>query len=273
MNDMHYDLVISDFDGTLLRNDDTISPRTLAAIRDYTAAGGIFGVSTGRAFASIRQRLGELGLRGAFPVMSCQGAFSRDSQSGEVISRIAMEKSAAVEFLRRAESLGLAAQFYTDDDIFAAELSERNRLYFERNRLLPRLVENVADAAQSCESPILKVLCLLLPSDRQRVLRAMEGIEHAKVFATHSMLIEAVADKAGKGNGLVSTCERLGISIARSVALGDELNDIDMIETAGLGVAMGNAVPEVKAIADYITDDCNNDGVAKLLERILRDEL
>lgn len=266
---MNYDLVVSDFDGTLRRSDDTISERTVRAIADYTAAGGTFAVSTGRAYASIVQRLEELGLRGSFPVMSCQGALMRDSLSGETLSAIPLEKSAAVEFLRRAERMGLTAQFYTAEKIYAPALNEINRTYFERNRLLPEEVGCVSDYAEKTDEPILKVLCMIDPADRARVLGEMQGIAGARAVASHAMLIEAVSDKAGKGKGLELACRRLGVDISRSVAIGDELNDIDMIRAAGLGVAVGNAVPECKRAADVIVADCDHDGVAELLETIL----
>lgn len=265
---MKYKLVLSDFDGTLLKSDDTVSPRTITAIRAYVAAGGVFGISTGRAFASIRKRLGELGLCGNFPVMSCQGALSCDSRSGEVLASIPMPANAAVTFLRRAMRLDLPCQFYTDDAIYASEFGERNREYFKRNRLVPVVVDDVCAFAQTCGKPILKVLCMLQPCDRERVLQAVGNIEGATVCSSHAMLIEAMSCEAGKGNGLRRTCERLGIDLANSVAIGDESNDTDMIRAAGLGVAMGNALPTVKKAADYVTADCDDDGVAEVLEKI-----
>ncbi len=270
---MHYDLVLSDFDGTLLRWDDTVSPRTVKAIGDFVAAGGVFGISTGRSYASIVQRLGEVGLCGNFPVMSCQGALSRDSKSGKTIAEIPLERAAAVEFLRRAEDLGLMAQFYTADEIYAPEVNESNEEYFRINRMMPVTVGKVSVAAAIAAQPILKVLCIIDPADRERILRQMEGIAGAKVFASHAMLIEAVSAEAGKGNGLRLTCERFGIDLRRSAAFGDELNDVEMLEAAGLGVAMGNAVPAAKRSADIVTEDCDCDGVAIVLEKIVRGEL
>lgn len=270
---MNYDFVISDFDGTLLSKNDRISLRTVKAIKNFTDAGGIFGISTGRSHASIVQRLSELGIKNSFPVMSCQGALSKESVSDKTLARIPLDKTAAVEFLRRAENSGLMCQFYTDDKVYAEGINEINREYFERNRIIPEKVDNVVIAAQDCKEPILKVLCIIDPSRRAEMLCAFSGIGGAKVFASHALLIEAVSKDAGKDNGLKLACKRLGIDISRTIALGDELNDIDMIKTAGLGVAMANAVPEVKAAADYITDTCDNDGVAIVLEKIINNEI
>ena len=266
---MKYKLVISDFDGTLLRSDDIISDETKSAIKEFTRLGGIFGISTGRSFDSISKRLSELGLSGRFPVMSCQGALSHDSESSELLSDIPMDREAAVEFLRRAEDMGLTCQYYSSRGVYVPELNEKNRYYFARTRLTPVAVGKVSDCAAVTEDKIYKTLCFIEPRDRARVLAKMEGIEGTKVFASHAMLVEAVSIRAGKGNGLIATCKAYGVPPEMSVAIGDELNDIEMIKAAGLGVAMYNAVDEAKKAADFVTDTNDNDGVAKVLRKII----
>ena len=270
---MKYKLVISDFDGTLLRSDDKISDETRNAIRKYVECGGIFGISTGRSFTSIAKRLNELGLNGRFPIMSCQGSLSHDSLSGELIADIPMDRASATEFLRRAENMGLTCQFYTADDVYVPELNEINGGYFRATRLSPKAVGKVSEYASKTEEKIYKTLCFIHPSYRSSVIGEMSGIAGTQVFASHAMLIEAVSDRAGKGNGLIETCKAYGIPPENSVAIGDELNDIEMIKAAGFGVAMGNAIEEAKEAADYITDTNDNDGVARVLRKIIANEL
>ncbi len=266
---MRYKLVISDFDGTLRRSDDTVSPRTVAAIKEFTAAGGIFGVSTGRAYGSIKQRLNELGVPSDCPVMCCQGALSADRKTGKPLHMIPADKAAAVEFLKQAEDLNLVCQFYTVDKIYATGINEINEYYFRMNRLVPQKVEKVSDFAAVTAEPILKTLCFIGSEMRGQMLESFGKINGIKVFASHPMLIEGVSVNAGKGKGLELLCENLHIGISESVAIGDELNDVEMISAAGLGIAMGNAVSEAKRAAGYVTDDCDCDGVAKALEKII----
>ncbi|MDE7394950.1 MAG: HAD family hydrolase [Clostridiales bacterium] len=268
---MRYKLALSDFDGTLLRRDDTISPRTVRAIAGYTAAGGTFCVSTGRAFSSIAQRLNELGL-GDCVVMSCQGALFKRS-SGETLKVVPMDREGAVAFLRKAEALDLPCQFYTEDEIYAPYVNERNEEYFRMNRLTPVLTDNVSQFASTCNMPILKTLAVIPPERREELLAAFSGIAEIKVFASHPMLLEAVSTDAGKGNGLKHACAYLGISPHECVAFGDEQNDVEMLLAADLGVAVANAVTEAKQAAGLITDDCDDDGVAKVLEKITASEL
>lgn len=270
---MNYDLAISDFDGTLLRNDDSISDFTAAAVKRFTQSGGIFGVSTGRAYSSIKQRLGEVGLSGNFPVLCCQGALSVDFKSGEIISQIGMDVSSAEEFLQRAEERNLICQFYTAHRVYVPELNEINGYYFNKNRITPQQVGKLSKFVKKCRDPILKTVCFITPEIREETFKAFCGIKNAKTFTSNPRLFEAVSDKAGKGNGLKAVCKRLNVPLSRSAAIGDELNDIDMIKAAGLGVAMGNAVKEVKAAADYVTADNDNDGVAAVLEKIINEEI
>jgi len=82
-------------------------------------------------------------------------------------------------------------------------------------------------------------------------------------------MIEAVSMRADKGIGLEKLCRHLGISIEETIAVGDSMNDIEALNAAGFSAAMGNACPEAKASADFITDDCDHDGVAKVIYEVL----
>ncbi|MBQ3760312.1 MAG: HAD hydrolase family protein, partial [Synergistaceae bacterium] len=103
---------------------------------------------------------------------------------------------------------------------------------------------------------------------RENLLKSLPHV-FPKLLFTSSVPnnIEINDTKANKGGGLKFLAEYLGIPMSETLAFGDGLNDITMIEAAGIGVAMENAVDEVKAAADYVTLDCNNDGVAEGIKR------
>ena len=117
------------------------------------------------------------------------------------------------------------------------------------------------------------MLCYITPQIREEMFPLYAGIKKVKMFTSGAYLFEAVSENAGKGNGLIDVCRRLGVPVSQSVAFGDELNDVDMIQVAGLGVAMGNARAEAKAAADTVTSSCERDGVAEILEKIVAGEL
>jgi hydroxymethylpyrimidine pyrophosphatase-like HAD family hydrolase len=92
------------------------------------------------------------------------------------------------------------------------------------------------------------------------------------LVSTKVALVQVMARTASKGAALEAMVERWDLSLANVVAFGDDVNDVEMIESCGLGVAMANAVDEVKAVADFATTSNNEDGVAVVLERLLAED-
>ena len=84
--------------------------------------------------------------------------------------------------------------------------------------------------------------------------------------------LEISAVGVTKGTGLKKLCEHLGISLEETIAVGDADNDIDVLKTAGLSVAMGNANDTVKSICDVVVSDCDHDGCAEVIEKYLLNE-
>ena len=93
-----------------------------------------------------------------------------------------------------------------------------------------------------------------------------------RYFRSTPIYLEFVEKSVSKGSALLRLCEMLGVDPAQTVAFGDEENDRPMLRAAGLGVAMGNAVPEIKAEADAVTSSNEEDGVAKFIEHLLEME-
>ena len=101
-------------------------------------------------------------------------------------------------------------------------------------------------------------------SSRQKV-RAILETHPLKLSDSSGFMLEIVSEGADKGIGLQKLCDHLGMDIEETIAVGDSMNDIEILQTAGLSVAMGNACDGAKAAADIITDDCDHDGVAKVI--------
>ena len=101
---------------------------------------------------------------------------------------------------------------------------------------------------------------------RDRTVERMKNYDLNLVFAEGTSL-EASPKNISKGSGLRELCEILKIGVDECVAIGDGFNDLEILQTAGVGVAMGNARDEIKKIANYVTDDNNHDGVVKAIEK------
>jgi len=97
--------------------------------------------------------------------------------------------------------------------------------------------------------------------------KKLQGYETIKVTWSNTDLVEISRKGVSKETGVRLLCDHLGIDLSEVIAIGDNMNDFELISAAGLGVAMGNAQPELKAIADEVTDTNENDGVAKAIQK------
>lgn len=273
MRELEYKLIVSDFDGTLLRTDDTVSARTKRAIADYKAMGGNFVICTGRMHRSIAVRLPDAELSGRFPLMSYQGTLIRDSESNETLYSHPMDSSLAAEMIDFCLREGIYCQTYDEDNVYTEGLNEYNKTYFDYNRVKPIVVKSLVREIENGLRP-MKVLCMNDLEQNEVAYRKLSERfgDRAQVMITARHLVEAVDENGGKGNGLRQAARILGVDMSSTVAVGDEMNDISMIRAAAVGVAMGNAKDSIKREANYVTDTNDDDGVAKLIERIMNCE-
>jgi Cof subfamily protein (haloacid dehalogenase superfamily) len=159
-----------------------------------------------------------------------------------------------------AEVLDDVYLHYDDDFITSSFLIEKSNIS----------IGNLADSLVYNPTSIL-----IRPQDHHvRELRELLKKEHAevidhRVWAAPWNIIEVVKAGLNKAVGLKRVAEHFGIPNDRIIAFGDEDNDLEMIEFAGHGIAMGNAIPELKNIADAITNSNEEDGVARYLEEVL----
>jgi Cof subfamily protein (haloacid dehalogenase superfamily) len=267
---LKYKMVITDFDDTL-NYDYTVSKRTLNAIDSYRKLGGIFTISTGRSFAGIKNYLHLYGLdKIETPIMCCQGASCNSSLSGKVIFEEKLENKLATEWLKQAQSLGIYVQMYIDDVMHIDHRTEYTKVYIQVTQLdFLEVGDLVKFLSESKKNPHKFVI----------VDEAHNIINYQKLFGdvwrdmqfciSHPRLMEITSARAGKGNMAKIVAQRMNIDMSQIVAIGDSQNDISMLKVAGLSVAVANARPEVKSIVHMQTDACFQDGVAKVLEKII----
>lgn len=276
-------IVFSDMDGTFLTTDKRVSDRSMQALDKLAEHGIEFVPCTGRALAGIPQE-----------VLAHPSVHYAVSSNGAVVSRIARDAGSAVssETLRRVplsrtkalEVLQIARAHDVTFDIFADGHS------YLRRDLYDRLAEFVPDDPGTLDSirwnrtPVdeepeqtlaridtLERLAMYWhdPDDRDEIVRALDGVSGIAVTRSYPMNIEVMDEEASKGASMAWLCEKLGESLADTLAFGDNFNDIEMLEAAGLGVAVANAENEVRAASDRVTASNDDDGVARaILERL-----
>jgi Cof subfamily protein (haloacid dehalogenase superfamily) len=262
---MQYTLVVSDMDGTLLRDDKTISERTLRAIRQYEAAGGRFTVASGRGPLAMKQYVQLLGVR--TPMGLLNGALLYDPETDrdllcQWLSPAAVE---AVWPILKAYELNVIA--YGPRRAAVRTMNETLEAHIRLDGVGVDVVPNLSPRTAG---PLVKLLAI---GAEERIDRAEVAITRAGVpvnlIRSQGMYYEVLPPGAGKGAALEGMLKYLQIPRERSLAVGDFLNDLDMITAAGLGVAMANAHPDVKRAAGRWTGSNEEDGVAQLLEALV----
>ena len=270
MQKINYGLIVSDFDCTLVNRDGTISDRNKQAIADYVAAGGAFVVSTGRMPEGIIPRVKELGLNGL--VSCCQGSIIADIETGNRIidGKIPYETTLAI--VEKMEQMGLHIHVYDDKGYYSNMDDEALKKYENavKNKANLVLDRPLSQFVREKELASYKVLAMVYPEENERILQELTtcGFKDCTVTRSGRSLVEVINAGYSKGTAVEFLANYFGVPIDKTVAIGDQLNDLPMIERAGLGIAVHNADESLKAKADYVTDRAHEEGaVAEVIEK------
>ncbi|MFE0434828.1 HAD family hydrolase [Streptomyces nigra] len=260
-----YSLIATDLDGTFLRGDDTLSDRSLAALAQAAVAGAQHLVVTGRPAPRVRPLLDLLGSRGL--AVCGQGAQLYDAGRNRLLWSITLERDLAETALGKIEAeVGQVYAAVDQDGVDGLTLIEPG--YLMPHPTLPAVRVRHRDDLW-CE-PISKVLLrhpTLSDDELAATARAVVG-SLATVTMSGPGTVELQPCGITKATGLALAAEHLGLGPHETIAFGDMPNDIPMFDWAAHGVAMANAHPELKAVADEITLSNEDDGIAVVLERL-----
>lgn len=267
---MKYRLFLSDFDGTLVRSDGTISERNKAAIGRYRQAGGIFVVCTGRMLSSILPRLKELGLEDGL-VAAYQGATIADIRTGELIKDVAFPQEGALEIVRFLERGGHHIHVYTVSALYA---NRRDEMLDEYERVCGVkafcIDERLSERIERERLRAVKILVMIEPERRFSVRDDLRKAFGEKYYFTCSSewLVEAMPLGQNKGAAAEYLARRYDIPLGCVAAIGDQLNDLPMLEKVGGKYAVGNAEEELKENA-VVVPSCDEDGVAAAIDHAM----
>ncbi len=268
-----------DMDGTILAPDGSLTARTIRAVREARAHGVVVALATARRWIGVSAIAEELGLEGS--LILYDGALVQAFPGGAVELRQTLDVGLtrrAVELLATHE-LQVAAQFSAAQGermavSKAAPHPKWMRSYLENFREQTTYValDQLADAAP-------EVLRLVSFGPEPRLRAALAGLGDEPVgrqilpLGSYGIAeLTVFSPGASKGAGLRWLAQRLGIAMEQTLAIGDGVNDVSMLRAAGLGVAMGNAAPEVQQAADAVTAANDADGAALAIERYVLDE-
>ncbi|AVQ34008.1 HAD family phosphatase [Staphylococcus muscae] len=263
-------LIALDCDGTLINDQGHITERTQQALITAQKQGIKVALVSGRPRTGFHYETEELqlhqhhGLIGAY-----NGGLVLDVTTGETRFKKGIDLAEAREFLTAIQDLNLTyivdhdGKLYTNtpDNQYVQHESRAHRLELIYEPKLHEIIDF---------HPV-KILLTQDPDYIDGIATEIQGFcgDTLHTIRSTPFYLEITANGVNKSNALDHICQAIGIRKQNVIAFGDQLNDMEMLNDAGIGVAMGNATQEIKDIADIITDDNNHDGIAVVVEQIL----
>lgn len=270
-------LLVLDLDGTTVGQSNQMHPKVQQAIQAAQAQGVQVAIATGRMFRSalrFHQAIGS-----TLPLMAYQGALIQDPNTQQIYRHWTVPKLAAKNLLDYFEQPQLrdrlSIHFYVNDSLYVRELSAESKAYAERSGIQPIAVGDLRQMLTP-ESPMEPTKILALSEDPQIIDYLLTSLRQqytpAELYFTKSVatFFEATHPQVNKGTAVRYLAEEiLGLQPENVMAIGDNFNDLEMIQYAGIGIAMDNAPDGVKANADWIAPDVEVHGAATAIEQFI----
>ncbi len=267
---MKYKIIVLDIDGTLTNSKKEITPRTKAALQAAMERGVTVVIASGRPTPGIRHIADaiELGKYGGY-VLSFNGGVITNYKTKEVIFEKTLPDGIVPLLYEESKKAGFAIVSYLDDVIITETPDNQ---YIDIEAYINKMqVVKVDDFVGTLRSPVTK--CLMV-GDPEKLVVEEERLkkklgDRLNIYRSEPFFLEIMPQNIDKAYSLEKLLKYLNLTKEEMIACGDGFNDRSMIEYAGLGVAMCNAQPAVKEVADLVTLTNDEDGVALVVEDYL----
>jgi len=259
-------ILCSDVDGTLIDENNTVPKENIEAIAYFQAHGGKFTLATGRVPEALFPVLS--GIKLDFPCICHNGCSIYDVNKRCYIQTVELNKAAktvAEEIMQRSPVSGV--EIMTTDGLYVIKQTPATdfHLAFEK------ITAKYEDSFENVNVPWLKILFAQSEQETDVLNEMMQHSawhDHYQILRTHRFYYEIFDKAAGKGQALIRMCQMYGIDMKNVAAIGDNDNDISMLQAAGISAATGNAPAGVKAHADVITCDNKHGAVADFIKKL-----
>lgn len=262
-------LIAVDVDGTLVNSEKKITPKTRDALIAAGRAGHKVVIVSGRPTAGVLSLAEELNFDEFGGLLSnFNGGSITNYATGEVIANHTLDVDLVKEILAHTRELEIDLIIPDGDRI----ISDKDSKYLEIERDLlnvnSEVIENIRDEIDFAPNKLLfandeEILDEIIPGLSEKFIDRTSQVRSTRYY------YEIMPQGLSKGKSLLEIADHYGIDQADIIAFGDEMNDETMIEVAGVGVAMGNAVEPIKQIADYVTLSNDEDGIADYLYKFV----
>ncbi|MDR0855755.1 MAG: Cof-type HAD-IIB family hydrolase [Christensenellaceae bacterium] len=264
-----YKLVAADFDDTLALPDATVSEETLKAVKEYENRGGKFIIATGRMPTAIMKKAQNYGFKGE--IICFQGAYIYDIESEKELFSATLDCSFAAEISHYLTERGIYHHVYEGHNAVtqAATVPEAHEYYRLTGCGCTETHEPLEKYILAQNKRVPKVLIVTDPSNVLPYIAELSGVFKGKVNVNTSKpwLVEIVDIGTSKAIAVDWVAARYGIKQEETACFGDSLNDLSMLQYAGLGVVMENGDPSIKKIIGNVCPPNTEDGVAQFIKR------
>lgn len=265
-----YKIIFSDIDGTLLNSEHQISKRTKEKINKLVQKGIDFILVSARMPEGVEVVQNQLSIK--CPIICYSGGLILDEE-GNILQSTAMKKSQAVEIKKYINEnySDVSASTYSFNSWI---VDDRNNYWIKQEADITHIEPYEADIEKylSNNQSVHKILCMgdenLIEKLEKDLIKKYDDFT---IYKSKSTYIEIMPKLVLKSSAIKVICDKKNIQREETIAFGDSFNDIDMLEYAGKGIAMGNAHIDVKNAADCVTDTNDNEGLYKKLEEFFTD--
>lgn len=259
-------MIVADIDGTLVTGDRQITPGVREAVRAVQAQGVRVCLATGRMWLSAEPYFRRLGADP--PAILYNGGLVFDFTTQTVLRQVQLDYDQARAVLETLRAIPeVQPHLYVDNRVYTGQANAITDRYRRKDGLQ---VEEVGDLVAFLPRNPMKILIIGARPDLERAAALIRRLPPPiNLVFSEETYMEIIPAGSSKGVALQFVAQHLGIPLGAVIAVGDNLNDLEMIQLAGLGVAMGNAPDELKAHADFVTATNEQEGFRHVIERFI----
>ncbi len=274
---MDIKLIAIDLDGTLLRSDRSLSEENRLAIHKAKSAGVQVVLCTGRPLRAMDYLLDEIGLRDKEDLaITYNGGLIQKTQTGEIVKQMTFNREECLDVFELGQQLGLPVNFIDLDYVYEPPYPVgAESIYMADTRKKPKkgglqfrevVLDEIPDSIA-----INKIVMSRPGEELDAVIPHIPDHYHERynIYKSQDFILEVLPQNVDKGNAMRLIGEMLELEKEEIMGIGDQENDLSLVTHAGLGIAMGNAIPRVKEAADYITKTNDENGVAHAIQKFV----
>lgn len=270
---MMYKIIACDLDETLISRDRTISKENIEAVKEATKRGVKFVLATGRGYNSVHGTLKELGLfekEDQYVISYNGGAITENKEERLMYFQGITFDEAQALYKKGLEYDHICIHVYTTDQVWVRNFYPEEVTYLQNRQPCTEIFSDDIEFLRGQE--IVKVI--YMNTDYDYLMKIEKEItdltENMDVSYSSNRYMEFNRKGVSKGNGLQRLCDELHVDIKETIAIGDNYNDLSMIQAAGLGIGVNNTYEAMKKDCDFITDnDCDHSAVAEVIHRFI----